>query len=88
MTGSVEGGGPTIAVEAKRSRVTPVLRWSLGIDARVAGAAHVVLAGVLDHALQNRSYVVREQGVERDVLAPFDLRPGLTLTIVADLVRP
>ena len=88
VTGSVEGGGPTIAVEAKRSRVTPVLRWSVGIDARVARSAHVVLAGVLDHALQNRSYVVREQGVERDVLAPLALRPGLTLTIVADLAGP
>ncbi|MBX3222467.1 MAG: hypothetical protein KF795_18260 [Labilithrix sp.] len=86
--GSVEGTATTIVVEAKRSRVTPVLRWSVGLDVRVTSSAHVVLTGVLEHALLNRAYVVREQGVERDVLAPFDLRPGLRLSLVGDLIRP
>lgn len=85
---SGEGGEPTVTVEAKRSRVSPVLRWSLGVDVRAAPGVHVALAAVLDHALTNRAYVVRQQGIEREVLAPFDLRPGLTLSIAADLVRP
>ena len=85
---SGEGSEPTITVEAKRSRVSPVLRWTVGIDARPAPGVHVMLAAVLDHALTNRSYVVRQDGVEREVLAPFDVRPGLTLSIGADLVRP
>ncbi|MCW5831981.1 MAG: hypothetical protein KIS78_05960 [Labilithrix sp.] len=86
--GEGAAGEQTITVEAKRSRVTPVLRWSLGLDARLAPSVHLVVAGVLDHALQNRAYVVRRQGVEEPVLAPFALRPGLTLSLVGDLVRP
>ncbi len=82
------GDEPTITVESKRLRVSPVLRWSAGIDLRPAPGVHVSLAAVLDHALTNRSYVVRQDGVEREVLAPLDLRPGLILSIAADLVRP
>ncbi len=82
-----EGEQPTITVEASRTRVSPVLRWSVAIDVRLVPGMEVTLAGVLDHALTNRSYVVRYQGIERDVLAPFALRPGLTLSIAADLVR-
>ena len=84
---SGEGDEPTITVEAKRSRVSPVLRWAAGIDVRPAAGVRVALDAVLDHALTNRAYVVRHDGVEREVLAPFDLRPGLTLSIAADLVR-
>lgn len=80
--------GQTITVEGKRSRVTPVLRGSLALDARVARSVHVVVAGVLDHALQNRAFVVRRQGSDEPVLAPFALRPGLTLSLVGDLVSP
>jgi hypothetical protein len=82
------GDEPTITVEANRSRVSPVLRWAMGVDARPAAGVHVALDLVLDHALTNRAYVVRQQGVEREVLSPLDLRPGLMLSVAADLLRP
>lgn len=82
------GEEPSITVEAKRSRVSPVLRWAAGLDVRPSPGMHVALDFVLDHALTNRAYVVRQDGAEQEVIAPLDLRPGLTFSIAADLVRP
>ena len=82
------GNEPTITVEAKRSRISPVLRWAAGIDVRPSPGVRLSVDFVLDHALTNRAYVVRQQGIERAILSPLDLRPGLTFTVAADFVRP
>jgi hypothetical protein len=77
---------PGVTLEAARSRVSPVLRWTLGLDVGIAGAVHGFAAFVLDHDLDNRTYFVRDVDVDRNVLAPQAFRPGFMIGIAADLV--
>jgi hypothetical protein len=78
--------GPGVTLQAARTRVSPVLRWTVGLDVRIAGALHGFAAAVLDHDLDNRTYFVRDVDVDRNVLAPQTLRPGLMIGLTADLV--
>jgi hypothetical protein len=84
---SAADGQPAISVENRRSRIAPVIRWSVGAEVRLAPSVRLGIAAVLDHDPVNRAYFVRDGTEARDVLAPFPLRPGLTLALIGDLFR-
>lgn len=79
-------GEPAVKVQARRSRITPILRASVGVDVHLGRAASIAIAGVVDYDPDNRAYYVQEGDTPRNLLAPYALRPGLTLGLVTDLV--
>lgn len=84
---SAAAGQPAITVENRRSRITPMIRWSVGAEVQLTPSIRLGMAAVLDHDPVNRSYFVRDGAGARDVLAPLPLRPGLSLALIGDLVR-
>jgi hypothetical protein len=87
LSRSAADGLPAITIENRRSRIAPVIRWSVGAEIRLAPSVCLGIAAVLDHDPVNRSYFVRDGAAARDVLTPFPLRPGLSLALIGDLVR-
>ncbi|AKU98201.1 hypothetical protein AKJ09_04865 [Labilithrix luteola] len=79
-------GEPAVTVEARRSRIAPILRTSVGLDVRITRGASIEIAGVLDYDPGNRSYFVQEGDRARNLLAPYALRPGIALGLIADLL--
>lgn len=83
-----EAATPNVGVSDPSTRTSPILRASIGVDARVLGTARIFAVAVLDHDLDNRAYALREGAVERSVLDPPALRPGAMLGIAADVLGP